>query len=118
MGIFSAITKRFKDNWCKSCKAEMNTVSQRLFWMPMTVGHYTEHKDAGYYLKNLQPIMNKAQIPPGHYACDVSMYRCPGCGRRIAAVSPFLQVRNEVKTEISHTFENGELDSLFEIPQN
>lgn len=114
MGVFNAITKRFNPNWCKSCKTEMNTVSCRLFWMPMTVGHYIDHKDAGYYLKNLQPIMNKAQIPPGYYACEANMYRCPDCGRRVAAISPFLQVRNEEKTEITRRFENGELDSLFE----
>lgn len=112
MGIFDGLMKRFKDNWCKSCKTEMNTAAKQLYWMPMTVGHYTDHKDAGYYLKNLRPIMNKAQIPAGHYACDVSVYRCPGCGRQITAAAPFLQVRNEEKTEISHIFENGELDSL------
>ena len=114
MGIFSTITKRFKDNWCKECKSEMNTAAKQLFWMPMTVGHYTEHKDAGYYLKNLQPIMNKKQIPPGYYACEVTMYRCSGCGKRITVVSPFLRVRNEEKNEIGQIYEKGELDSLFE----
>lgn len=114
MGVFSAITKRFKSNWCGNCKTEMATMYKRLYWMPMTVGHYAEHKDAGYYLKNLKPLMNIAQIPAGYYACDASMYRCSGCGRRITVMTPFLQVRNEEKTESHIIFENGELDNLFE----
>lgn len=112
MGIFDGLMKRFQNNWCKGCKAEMSTSAKQLYWMPMTVGHYVDHKDAGYYLKNLRPIMNKAQIPAGYYACDISVYRCPGCGKRITVAAPFLQVRNEEKTEISRIFENGELDSL------
>ena len=90
----------------------MTSVSQQLFWMPMTVGHYASYKKADYYLKNLRPVAAREQIPAGYYACDARMYRCPQCGRRAAALRNFLPVREQEKVEETITFRNGELDTL------
>lgn len=112
MGIFNALNKYFKDNWCSSCKAEMPAISQQLYWMPVSVGHYKSHKDAEFFLKNLGPVADKGDIPIGYYACRAKMYRCPGCGQRIAVLTVFLPVRDQEKFEETVFFKNGEVDSL------
>ncbi len=112
MGIFSDFGKRFQDDWCKNCKAQMYPLTERLYFMPMTVGHYQEQKDPVYYFNKLRPINDVSQIPTGFYACRIKAYRCNGCGHRIAVVCPFLQVRDSVKEEIAVVFKNGELDTL------
>lgn len=58
----------------------------------------------------LHPIMNKAQIPAGYYACDGKMYQCPSCGQRVAALRMFLPVRDNEKTEETIFFKNGEVE--------
>ncbi len=112
MGIFDGLLKKNRADWCDSCKTNMTSVSQQLFWMPMTVGHYASYKKADYYLKNLRPVAAREQIPAGYYACDARMYRCPQCGRRAAALRNFLPVREQEKVEETITFRNGELDTL------
>lgn len=112
MGILDGLFKKNRADWCSGCKTEKTVVSHLLFWMPMTVGHYVSHKNADYYLKNLRPVANKAQIPAGYYACETKMYRCTLCGRRTAALRIFLPVREQEKVEETVTFSNGELDTL------
>lgn len=112
MGFFSDLGKRLQDDWCKPCKAQMYPVTERLYFMPVTVGHYVQRKDAGYYLQKLQPIQDVSQIPVGYYACRIKAYTCGTCGQRIAVVKPFLQVRSEVKEEVSIIFRNGEINAL------
>lgn len=112
MGILDDLLKRFEDDWCKACKVQMYPVAERLFFMPVTVGHYVQQKEAGYYLKKLQPIRDVSQIPVGYYACRIKAYACGRCGQRIAVVKPFLQVRSEVKEETSIIFRNGEINAL------
>lgn len=112
MGVFDNFMKRFEDDWCKACKVQMYPIAERLYFMPVTVGHYVEKKDASYYLQKLQPIQDVAQIPVGYYACRIKAYTCGRCGQRIAVVKPFLQVRSEVKEETSIVFRNGEINEL------
>ena len=109
MGFFSDFSKRLQDDWCKTCKVQMYPVTERLYFMPVTVGHYVQRKDAGYYLQKLQPIQDVSQIPVGYYACRIKAY---ACGTRIAVVKPFLQVRSEVKEEVAIIFRNGEINAL------
>lgn len=112
MGFFSDFSKRLQDDWCKTCKVQMYPVTERLYFMPVTVGHYVQRKDAGYYLQKLQPIQDVSQIPVGYYACRIKAYACGTCGTRIAVVKPFLQVRSEVKEEVAIIFRNGEINAL------
>ena len=115
MGLFGSIVKRFQDNWCKTCKTQMQTMAEQLYMMPMTVGHYTSHKDAAYYYNSLYPVLDKSSITTGYYACRGTAYQCPGCGRRATALYIFLPVRNEEKFEDACFFEKGEMDFLPKI---
>lgn len=113
MGLFGKMLARFQDNWCKDCKCEMEKVRKQLFALPgMTVGHYVEHKDAGYYKRNLRMVDKKADIPPGMYACGAIQYRCRSCGKRLTKLELFLPVRDEEKHETPVLFEHGELDDF------
>ena len=113
MGLFDKMLARFQDNWCRDCKREMEQTRKQLFALPaMTVGHYVEHKDAGYYKRELRIVDKKADIPAGMYACGAIQYRCPECGKRLTVLDPFLPVRNEEKHEGNVVFQNGELDEF------
>lgn len=114
MGLFDKLKSKLSGDWCKHCSVKMEESRRKLFAMPqMSVGHYADHEDSGYYLKNLVPVSKKADIPIGMYACGIIEYRCPQCGRTIVKACPFLPVRNEEKNEMPHIFENCELDGLF-----
>ncbi len=112
MGLFSKLKAAVKDDWCGDCSSKMDEIEKRLYLMPMSVGHYVDHKEAQYYIKNLIPINSKAEVPIGMYACRITVYRCPECQKRIAMVLPFLPVRDQERTEFAHYYKNGELDSF------
>lgn len=114
MALFKKIKSKFHDNWCENCLTQMETVKKQLFYMPQSVGHYTRHEDAGYYIKNLIPIEKKAQVPTGMYACGMYVYRCMQCGARYVKLTPFLPVRDAEKNELPLLFMKGELDALVE----
>lgn len=114
MGLFNKLKAKLNGDWCKQCAVQMTESRRKLFALPtMTVGHYADHENADYYLKNLVPVSKKADIPTGMYACGIIEYRCPQCTNRVVKVCPFLPVRDAEKNEIAHIYENGELDSLF-----
>lgn len=114
MGLFDKLKAKLNGDWCNHCSMKMEESRRKLFALPtMSVGHYVDHVDAEYYLKNLLPVSKKADIPVGMYACGLIEYRCPQCGRTVVKACPFLPVRNEEKNEIAHVFENCELDELF-----
>lgn len=116
MGLFNNLKAKLNGDWCGSCKVKMEEARQRLFALPtMRVGHYCDHENADYYLKNLVPIFNKSEVPVGMYACRLIEYRCPQCGRTLVKACPFLPVRDAERVEIAHIFKNGELDSLFQL---
>lgn len=113
MGLLDKWLRKYQDDWCKGCKCAMEKTRKQLFALPnVTVGHYTEHKDPGFYQKNLHIVERKADIPSGMYACGAIQYRCPECGRRVTVLDPFLPVRDEEKHEGNVVFENGELDEF------
>ena len=112
MGLFDGLKKHFGGNRCKVCKAELQLLSRQLYRLPMTVGHYSPHTDALYYLKNARPVANKAEIPTGYYACGAKVYRCPDCRKRIVTLDIFLPVRDQEMQEDILSFEKGELDEL------
>ena len=113
MGLFDKLLAKYQDDWCGDCKCGMEKVRKQLFALPdMTVGHYVEHKDAGYYKRNLRMVDKKADIPSGMYACGAIQYRCPECARRVTVLDPFLPVRDEEKHEGTVVFRGGELDDF------
>ena len=116
MGLFKNLRSLFHADWCSQCKTPMEEMKRRLFALPtMTVGHYTSHKDAEYYRRNLRSVERKEDIPTAMYACRAVAYRCPECGHRAVRLSVFLPVRDQEKPEEAFLFENGEVDSLFTI---
>lgn len=112
MGLIRKIKASLLDDWCGQCQIKMSETFQQLYTLPMTVGHYSAHKEAEYYRRSLRPVAHRADIPPGVYACRVSAYRCPDCGRRLVKVYIFLPVREQDKYEDSYLFEHGELDDF------
>ena len=90
----------------------MGETFRQLYVLPMMVGHYSPHKDAEYYKRNLRRISCRADILPGVYACEIIAYRCSGCGRQVVKLSIFLPVRDQDKWEDSYFFEHGELDDF------
>ncbi len=113
MGIIRKMRAVFHEDWCNLCQSEMDVMHKQLYALPdMTVGHYSSHKDPGYYRKHLVPVDKKAQIPAGVYACGIHIYRCPKCGNRRTMLTLFLPVRDQEKVEEILYFDNGELDSF------
>ena len=113
MGLIDRWLQKYRDDWCRDCSCEMETLHRQLYAMPcMTVGHYSEHKEPEFFRKNLHKVEKKADIPVGMYACGAIQYRCPQCGRRVTLLDPFLPVRNEEKHESGILFERGELDAF------
>ena len=104
MALFGKMRAKFHDDWCENCFTEMQTMKKQLFYMPQSVGHYTRHEDAAYYIEHLIPVEKKAQIPTGMYACGMYVYRCARCGARYDAE----------KNELPLMFMRGELDALLE----
>lgn len=114
MSIFNNLKARLNGDWCSDCKAQMEVARERLFALPtMRVGHYSDHENADYYVKNLVPIDDKKEVPLGMYACRLIEYRCIQCGKRLVKACPFLPVRDAERAEIAHIYKNGELDELF-----
>lgn len=113
MGLREKWLRRYRDDWCRDCRREMEQTCERLYAMPrVSVGHYVEHTDPEFYEENLCPVDAKSDIPPGMYACGAIQYRCPGCGKRTTVLSPFLPVREAAKRERSMVFRGGELDDF------
>ena len=112
MNVFKKILGVFHSDWCKKCGTAMKITDTRLYFLPMSVGNYTDHENADYYLKNAVPISDISQIPTGMYACRVQAMRCPQCANNAVIVCPFLPVRGEERKELAHIFENGEVDEL------
>lgn len=113
MGLFEKLFAKYQDDWCRECNCEMEKLRKQLYALPcMIVGHYVEHKDPEFYIKNLHKVEKKADIPPGMYACGAIQYRCPSCGKRVTLLDPFLPVRGEEKHEGNVLFHNGELDQF------
>ena len=113
MGLLDKLLAKFQDDWCGDCKCQMEKARKQLFALPgVSVGHYTQHQDPGFYRKNLYIVEKKADIPPGMYACGAIQYRCPECGKRVTVLDPFLPVRDEEKHEGNVMFEQGELDDF------
>lgn len=112
MKVFRKLLRIFHIDWCSKCQTTMEITDTRLYFLPMSVGNYVDHEDAGYYLKNAVPINSVSDVPTGMYACRVRAYRCPECGNNAVIIYPFLPVRGEERREIAHIFENGEVDSL------
>lgn len=112
MGFLRKIKAAFHDDWCSKCQTQMDETFRQLYMLPMMVGHYSAHKDAEYYKRNLKKVERKADIPTGVYACGAIAYRCPECGHQIVKLSIFLPVRDQEKYEDGYLFENGELDDF------
>lgn len=113
MGLVERWRRRRRADWCRKCKCEMERVDGRLFAMPgVSVGHYTERREPEYYREHLCPVEEKAEIPPGMYACGAARYRCPRCGRQLTLMDPFLPVREAEKHESLVLFSEGELDEF------
>ncbi len=117
MGMFRKMRSIFHDDWCTKCQNQMDEMDRKLYMLPMTVGHYSSHKEAEYYKKNLYRVNRKSEIPAGQYACGIVSYKCPSCGHRIVKLSIFLPVRDQEKYEDTIFFEHGELD-LFLMENN
>ena len=114
MGLLDGILRRRQPDWCRECRLEMEESGEQLFALPcMSVGHYVEHTDPEFYQENLYAVAQRADIPPGMYACAASQYRCSGCGKRVTVLNPFLPVRDQEKREGSIVFRNGELDDVW-----
>ena len=90
MGALGNFLRRNQPDWCKECK----------------------HTDPEFYQENLYIVDQKADIPPGMYACGAIQYRCLGCGKRVTVLDPFLPVRDQEKHEGRVVFRNGELDDV------
>ena len=112
MGLFSGLKKKMQDDWCGTCKTQMPQIGEQTYLLPMTVGHYSDHKDAAYYLQNLRPVRSRTDIPTGMYGCTARAYQCPSCGYRFETLIIFLPVRDMDKLETAHVFKNRELDAL------
>lgn len=113
MGLWENIVRRNQPNWCRKCKRELEVSGRRLFALPrVSVGRYMEHTDPEFYEENLYLVDRKEDIPPGMYACRAVQYRCPGCGKRVTVLNPFLPVREREKREGSVVFRGGELDDF------
>ena len=113
MGELGKFLRRKQQDWCKECKRELEEVRRQLFALPgVSVGHYVEHTDPEFYQENLYIVDQKADIPPGMYACGAIQYRCLGCGKRVTVLDPFLPVRDQEKHEGRVMFRNGELDDV------
>lgn len=113
MGLFDNFMNRHQPDWCRGCKRRMEEAHRQLFALPrVNVGHYVEHTDPEFYQKNLYIVDRKADIPAGMYACGAILYRCPGCGKRVTVLDPFLPVRDQEKHEGIVVFRNGELDDF------
>ena len=113
MGLIGRWLRKRQNDWCRECRCGMEEARRQLFALPgVNVGHYTEHKEPEYYEENLYIVDEKADIPPGMYACGAVQYRCPQCGRRVTVLDPFLPVRDEEKHEGAVVFSNGELDEF------
>ncbi len=111
--MFRKLRERFHDDWCSACTAQMETVKRQLYAMPgQRVGHYVSHDKPEYYTQNLVPVVRKAEIPTGMYACGIVAYRCPECGHRAVKLTIFLPVRESEKVEQTLYFEHGELDAF------
>lgn len=115
MGILRKAKALFHDDWCSKCQSEMNVEKKKLYMLPMMVGHYTSHSSPDYYKKNLVPVLKKADIPTGMYACGVISYKCPKCCNRAVKLSIFLPVRDQEKPEDAFLFEKGELDDFLNL---
>lgn len=112
MILFKTLKAKILDDWCCNCKIQMEVNYHQLYMLPMMVGHYVSHKDAGYYIKNLVKVNVKKDIPTGYYACGINSYKCPNCGKSLVKLAIFLPVRDEEKYEEYLVFEKGELDSF------
>lgn len=112
MGIMQKIRSFFHDDICKQCQNQMEEKKRQLYILPITVGHYQEHKDVEYYKQNLRKVNCKADIPSGMYACGLVVYECPECGHRLVKLSIFLPVRDQEKYEDTVWFQNGEMDDF------
>lgn len=113
MGLLNNFVRRNQPDWCRKCKREMERADGQLFAVPsMNVGHYVEHTDPKFYENSLYMVDSRADIPAGMYACDAIQYRCPGCGKRVTVLAPFLPVRDREKCEGIVVFRNGELDDF------
>lgn len=75
MGLFRKLKAVLRDDWCGTCQVPMDTTFQRIYTLPMTVGHYRAHKNPAYYLENLRRV--SGELMPGVYVCELTAYRCP-----------------------------------------
>lgn len=114
MGLFRKLKAVLRDDWCGTCQVPMDTTFQRIYTLPMTVGHYRAHKNPAYYLENLRRV--SGEIMPGVYVCELTAYRCPDCGRRVVRLCIYLPVRGNRKFEDTYEFTHGELDDLLRQP--
>lgn len=112
MGLLQTLRAAFRDDYCDRCKVQAEEAGRRLFALPMTVGHYSSHKEADYYRRNMYPVTDKAEIPAGVYACHAVRYRCPDCGRQFVKLTVFLPVREQEKFEEALLFREGELNDI------
>ena len=112
MGLIKKFKAMLLDDWCGKCQVQMEEAYRQLYMLPMMVGHYTSHKDAEYYKKNLIKVNCKADIPVGTYACGIVSYRCPRCSKKEVKLSIFLPVRDMENYEDFIFFSNGELDDF------
>lgn len=109
MGIFKKAKAWLRDDWCTECAVPMDAQKKQLFLLPMNVGHYESHNDAGYYRRNLIRVSKKADIPAGTYASGTYLYHCPGCGKHVVKVVNFLPVRDQEQIEEAFAFEDQDL---------
>lgn len=110
MGLFA---KGPKGEKCSVCKGIMEPGEERLYAIPsVMVGHYTRREHGKWYRDNLVPIDAKSQIPTGMYGARVRFFKCPGCGKERAVITPFLPVRDAEKTELPVALEYLELDAF------
>ena len=72
MNVFKKILGVFHSDWCKKCGTAMEITDTRLYFLPMSVGNYTDHENADYYLKNAVPISDISQIPT---ECTPAVFR-------------------------------------------
>ncbi|MGO5116259.1 hypothetical protein ACTQ33_14825 [Candidatus Avoscillospira sp. LCP25S3_F1] len=114
MGLFRKLKAVLRDDWCGTCQVPMDTTFQRIYTLPMTVGHYRAHKNPAYYLENLRRV--SGEIMPGVYVCELTAYRCPDCGHRVVRLCIYLPVRGNRKFEDTYEFTHGELDELLRQP--
>lgn len=113
MGIIKKFKAYFNDKACPECYEDMDIEKRQLFMFPAMVGHYQHYDSPEYYLSNMVPVSQKADIPTGVYACGAIKYVCPKCGKKVVKLSVFLPVRDQEKYEDTIFFFNGEVDDLF-----